>query len=77
MGQRRNRKVRVDIDESSVISRNALVPEHNRRNKTSGTPLIRADVEEGTASGFGPLKLLLGAISAAYANREVSPRLPI
>ena len=38
-------------------------------------PTILADVEE-SVGGFGPLKSLLKAISAVYANHKVSPPLP-
>ncbi|KAF9777553.1 hypothetical protein BJ322DRAFT_1096259 [Thelephora terrestris] len=46
------------------------VPEQDRGNTAFGAPVVHATIKEEAVSGFGPLRSLLGAISAAYANRE-------
>ncbi|KAF9786423.1 hypothetical protein BJ322DRAFT_786856 [Thelephora terrestris] len=48
------------------------VPEQDHRSKTAITPVIRTDIQEQPASGFGLLKSLLKAISTDYANHEES-----
>lgn len=73
MNQQWNWRVRVNIVASSVFSAHPSVPEQDHRSATLGASITRTDVER--ASGFGPLKTLLQAISAVYANCEVSPRL--
>lgn len=59
-----------------MILQYVSVPEQGRRNTTLGDPVDHTHVKQEAVSGFGHLKLLLGAISAAYMDREVSPRLP-
>lgn len=75
MSQRLNRMVRVHtVVPKSVFSDYPSVLEQDRKNMTPRAPTTRTGAEP--ASGFGPLRSLLQAISAVYANREVSPRLP-
>ena len=53
---------------------NVVALEQDCRVTTAEAPTIPADVEE-SVGGFGHLKSLLKAISAVYANHEVSPPL--
>ena len=53
------------------FSSNVVVPEQDCRVTTAKVPTILADVE-GPVGGFGALKSLLKAISAFYANHEVT-----
>jgi len=39
-------------------------------------PIRPVDVTDETTDGFGPLKAILGIVSAAYADREVRLRPP-
>ena len=75
MNQRWNRRVRVNIVPPFVFLERLPVPEQDCRSTTLGDPVIRTNVEEESAGGFGPLKSLLEAISIVYANRQVSIRL--
>ena len=73
MSQPWNRRVRINILVPSAFLDCPSVPEQGCKNTTFGAPIVRTDVER--ASGFAPLESLLQAIAAAYANRNVSPRL--
>ena len=74
MNWRWNRGVRADTVASIRFLSNVVVLEQECRVATAEAPTILADVEE-SVGGFGPLKSLLKAISAVYANHEVSPPL--
>ena len=41
-----------------------------------GAVVKRLDVAKETADEFGPLKIILGAVSAGYTNHEVRSRPP-
>ena len=73
MSQLWNRRVRINIVVPSAFSDHPSVPEQDCKNTTFGASIIHTDVEP--AMGFTPLESLLQAIAAAYANRNVSPRL--
>ena len=64
--------VRIGTVVPFVFSSYLLVLEQGCGSVTLEVPVPCTDVEEESASGFGPLKSLLEAISIAYANREVS-----
>ena len=38
-----------------------------------GAATVSVDVPKESMDGFGPLKAILGAIPAVYANQEVRP----
>lgn len=65
----------VGVVASSVFFLSSIipVPDQDRWN-----PELRVTVSlsKETTDGFGPLKALLGAIVAAYANQKVRPRPP-
>ena len=73
--QQWNRMVRPNIVTSSVFSQHLPVLERDHGGATVDAPIIPNDIKE-SATGFGSLGSLLQAISAVYANHEVSPRLP-
>lgn len=47
-------------------------PEQGRRNTILGSPVSLYDIVADAESGFGPLRTLLGTISAAGADRQVA-----
>ena len=47
------------------------VPEQDHRNSEPQASVVLTEVSEDAAIGFGPLKALLGAIVAVYADHEV------
>ena len=58
---------------SHILTWRSPVPDQSCRNWMHEAPATLADVEKGTANanGFGPLRVLLGTISAAHADRKV------
>ena len=58
-----------------LIPQHLAVPEQGNRGTMSGTPIVRTDVEEKAAHGFGSLKSLLDAISVIYTGHDVRSRL--
>ena len=71
MGREWRRKVRVDFITQYAFSLHLLASEQDHRDTVLGAPIILPDVVAKAKKGFGPLKALLDAISAAYADRRV------
>ncbi|KAF9643063.1 hypothetical protein BDM02DRAFT_3273228 [Thelephora ganbajun] len=53
-----------------AVQLGSRVPERDYRDTTLGAAPIPMNVPKEAAGGFSPLKVILGAISAIYANRE-------
>ena len=69
--KRRRRRVRADALASLAFGLCLLVAKQDRKDGILGCPTTLVDVAEEPAGGFGPLKAVLGAISAAHANHKV------
>ena len=52
------------------------VPEQDYKSTVLGASVARVDVQKEATRGFGPLKDVLGTISAVYTDHEVRSRPP-